>query len=721
LAWMPSLGVDYHLGVDGLGLLMVTLTSLVLWMAVAASDERTPPAGYALLLFLQSGLYGAFTALDFVHWFLFWELCLIPAYFLVKLYGGANRSAAAMQFFVYTMVGSIALLIGYLGLYLATGTFNLTALAAAGAAEFRCGASGGRDGGPLEVAARWWGAGEPYEVPWAEGLEPVVAGRVGELPRFCEDFRGYGLNKVQHVRHAAAAGARLRVAAGAFCVAREHPPSGSRQLAARDPRGRLRTAALYERWKLELGRLGARTLDAVERARAEGAAEGLVAGLAGAPVDVEAGALSPDAVPPAAPPRAPATPEEEREEALRDRYILYNSEWKRELDRALSGRDCAPVAWVTHCSVERFPELAARVTAEWGGSASLGVHVPAPRGSAEARQLTAWLRDQYARLPPHHRVTASVVYGARYTEGGMRVLAALGMDSVSAPSRRAAWDDRYPANALLNAAIAAAESEAVVIAEPSHVPAQGLAASVLASLGYPGYSDPGAGAGAGAGAARPASPPAPGRATDDLRDAMARFERAFGADAGDDGEVRAGAACGAAGGGGCEALLVPAVPASGAGSVPRTKGSAVGMVRKALQAGRGDPLRWPFRGEALLARWGNRSRADFPARAGDLYAPVAVAGRRGCLPRFDERFRAGGGALASRLCTGQYMRHLAESGVEVRVCAHGFVADTVPADVRGAGEALGDTDEWTVPLAALYVRFVESLGQGRGTPAPALD
>ena len=100
LAWMPSLGVDYHLGVDGLGLLMVTLTSLVLWMAVAASDERTPPAGYALLLFLQSGLYGAFTALDFVHWFLFWELCLIPAYFLVKLYGGANRSAAAMQFFV---------------------------------------------------------------------------------------------------------------------------------------------------------------------------------------------------------------------------------------------------------------------------------------------------------------------------------------------------------------------------------------------------------------------------------------------------------------------------------------------------------------------------------------------------------------------------------------------------------------------------------------------
>lgn len=132
LEWIPSLGVEYFLGLDGLGLVMVGLTSLVLLMAVLVSDSGSTPGYYAFMLFLQSGLYGAFTALNFVHWFLFWELCLIPAFFLIKLYGGANRSAAAMQFFVYTMVGSIALLVGYLGLFLATGSFDFVALAQLG-------------------------------------------------------------------------------------------------------------------------------------------------------------------------------------------------------------------------------------------------------------------------------------------------------------------------------------------------------------------------------------------------------------------------------------------------------------------------------------------------------------------------------------------------------------------------------------------------------------
>ena len=131
-AWVPSLGVEYHLAVDGLGLLMVGLTSLVMFMSVLTSSPKASPGYYAFLLFLQSGLYGAFTALNFVHWFLFWELCLIPAYFLIKLYGGGNRSGAAMQFFVYTMVGSIALLVGYLGLYLSTGSFDFTELARLG-------------------------------------------------------------------------------------------------------------------------------------------------------------------------------------------------------------------------------------------------------------------------------------------------------------------------------------------------------------------------------------------------------------------------------------------------------------------------------------------------------------------------------------------------------------------------------------------------------------
>jgi NADH-quinone oxidoreductase subunit M len=93
---------------------------------------------FSMVLFLQAGLFGTFTALNFMHWFLFWELSLIPAFFLVRLWGGPQRVAAATQFFVYTMVGSIALLLAFLGIFLATkngaepGVFDFTRLAELG-------------------------------------------------------------------------------------------------------------------------------------------------------------------------------------------------------------------------------------------------------------------------------------------------------------------------------------------------------------------------------------------------------------------------------------------------------------------------------------------------------------------------------------------------------------------------------------------------------------
>lgn len=139
-AWIPSLGVEYRLGVDGLGLLMVLLTAVITPMAMLASwrNEDRPHLYLALVLFLESGLFGTFTALNFFHWFLFWELSLIPAFFLVRLWGGPQRAAAAMQFFVYTMVGSIALLLAFIAIFLTTrngagaGTFDFTALAELG-------------------------------------------------------------------------------------------------------------------------------------------------------------------------------------------------------------------------------------------------------------------------------------------------------------------------------------------------------------------------------------------------------------------------------------------------------------------------------------------------------------------------------------------------------------------------------------------------------------
>ena len=73
-------------------------------------------------------MFGTFTALNFFHWFIFWELSLIPAFFLIKLWGGPKRTAAAIQFFIYTMVGSITLLLAFLALYKATGTFDFIRL-----------------------------------------------------------------------------------------------------------------------------------------------------------------------------------------------------------------------------------------------------------------------------------------------------------------------------------------------------------------------------------------------------------------------------------------------------------------------------------------------------------------------------------------------------------------------------------------------------------------
>ncbi len=140
VAWAPSLGIEYHLGVDGLGALMLVLSAIVTLMSVdAASRVRHQPGLYfALVLLLEAGLFGSFTALNFFHWFLFWELSLIPAFFLIKLWGGAKRGPAATQFFVYTMAGSVALLLSFLAVFLSTGSTDfgqLAAMASTGALE----------------------------------------------------------------------------------------------------------------------------------------------------------------------------------------------------------------------------------------------------------------------------------------------------------------------------------------------------------------------------------------------------------------------------------------------------------------------------------------------------------------------------------------------------------------------------------------------------------
>ena len=133
-AWAPSLGIEYHLGVDGLGALMLVLSAIVTLMAVDAAHRvhHMPGLFFGLVLTLEAGLFGSFTALNFFHWFLFWELSLIPAFFLIKLWGGPKRGPAATQFFIYTMAGSVALLLSFLAIFLvaAPGTMDFIQLAA---------------------------------------------------------------------------------------------------------------------------------------------------------------------------------------------------------------------------------------------------------------------------------------------------------------------------------------------------------------------------------------------------------------------------------------------------------------------------------------------------------------------------------------------------------------------------------------------------------------
>jgi NADH-quinone oxidoreductase subunit M len=129
--WIPVLGVQYHVGIDGLGLLMLLLSAIVVPMAIAASwqiQERVS-LYFSLILLLEAGLFGTFTALNFFHWFLFWELSLIPAFFLIRLWGGPQRAPAATQFFLYTMVGSVALLLAFVAIFLCTGKFDFMELA----------------------------------------------------------------------------------------------------------------------------------------------------------------------------------------------------------------------------------------------------------------------------------------------------------------------------------------------------------------------------------------------------------------------------------------------------------------------------------------------------------------------------------------------------------------------------------------------------------------
>src|SRR5947199_9949986 len=118
--WIPSLGASYHLGIDGLGLLLVMLTTLLGFLSILSSwsaiNERLKEY-YAFFLVLQTGMLGVFMSLDFLLFFVFWETVLVPMYFIIAIWGGARRLYAAIKFMIYTSIGSVLMLLGILTLY----------------------------------------------------------------------------------------------------------------------------------------------------------------------------------------------------------------------------------------------------------------------------------------------------------------------------------------------------------------------------------------------------------------------------------------------------------------------------------------------------------------------------------------------------------------------------------------------------------------------------
>jgi NADH-quinone oxidoreductase subunit M len=132
--WMPDLRVRYDVGVDGMSLMLILLTAFLTLLAIGYSlhVDRRGREYMVFLLILESAMVGVFAALDLVLFYVFWELVLIPMYFLIGIWGHERRVYAAVKFFIFTFAGSVLMLVGIVYVFVQTGTFSLVELSAPG-------------------------------------------------------------------------------------------------------------------------------------------------------------------------------------------------------------------------------------------------------------------------------------------------------------------------------------------------------------------------------------------------------------------------------------------------------------------------------------------------------------------------------------------------------------------------------------------------------------
>ena len=137
LSWIPAINAFYHLGIDGLSLPLVILMTFlgVLAVLVSWNVQLRPKEYFIWLLLLETSILGVFCSLDMVLFFLFWELELIPMYFLISVWGGGRKEYSAIKYVIYTLVGSAMMLAGILSIYFTTGSLNMMELAGLDAAR----------------------------------------------------------------------------------------------------------------------------------------------------------------------------------------------------------------------------------------------------------------------------------------------------------------------------------------------------------------------------------------------------------------------------------------------------------------------------------------------------------------------------------------------------------------------------------------------------------
>lgn len=133
--WIPSVGITYHMGVDGFSVPLIFLTTLLTTVSLGYShmniDNRVKEH-FALFLLLETGMLGVFVSLDLFLFYVFWEIGLVPMYFLIGIWGGPRREYAAIKFFLYTLAGSVFMLLAIIGVAIDTGTFDIIQAAQAG-------------------------------------------------------------------------------------------------------------------------------------------------------------------------------------------------------------------------------------------------------------------------------------------------------------------------------------------------------------------------------------------------------------------------------------------------------------------------------------------------------------------------------------------------------------------------------------------------------------